>query len=95
MLETGTEIRITRQAPAELLETLNIFVWPIWEKEVSRFPWHYDSDETCYFLAGEVTVTPQDGEPVTMGRGDLVTFPAGMDCVWEIHQAVRKHYEFA
>ncbi|PIU19338.1 MAG: cupin, partial [Elusimicrobia bacterium CG08_land_8_20_14_0_20_59_10] len=29
--------------------------WPIWTKEVSSFPWHYDEKETCLILDGEVT----------------------------------------
>jgi hypothetical protein len=45
-------------------------------------------------LEGEVVVTPKDGEPVTIEEGDLVTFPAGMECVWEIKSAIRKHYTF-
>jgi len=71
------------------------FNWPIWRKEVSKFPWSYDSTETCYFLDGQVTVTPDGGTPVTVGKGDLVTFPQGMSCTWDIHQDVKKHYNFA
>ncbi|NEQ19377.1 MAG: DUF861 domain-containing protein [Microcoleus sp. SIO2G3] len=36
----------------------------------------YNSQETCYFLEGDVIVTPNGGHPVQMGKGDLVTFPA-------------------
>ena len=68
--------------------------WPIWEKESSTFPWTYDEAETCYFLEGDVIVTPENGEPVKVGKGDLVTFPAGMSCTWEILSDVRKHYRF-
>jgi len=39
-------------------------------------------------------VTPEGGEPVEMGEGDLVTFPEGMSCTWEIRSAVSKHYDF-
>ncbi len=39
-------------------------------------------------------MTPDDGEPVRFGEGDLVTFPAGLSCTWEIHSPVRKHYTF-
>ncbi|HEY9661852.1 MAG TPA: cupin domain-containing protein, partial [Allocoleopsis sp.] len=60
----------------------------------STFPWTYDEQETCYFLEGEVMVTPTGGQPVSMGKGDLVTFPAGMSCTWEILKDVRKHYCF-
>ena len=87
---------IKQSDPApELLDKLSVFSWPIWTKEVSTFPWTYDSEETCFFLEGEVVVTPRDGRPVHMGAGDLVTFPVGMSCTWEIRQAVRKHYNFA
>lgn len=79
----------------EKLETIGVYDWPIWEKEVSKFPWTYDNSETCYLLEGHVTVTPNNSDPVTIKAGDLVTFPAGMSCTWEIHEAVRKHYSFA
>ena len=47
--------------------------------DVSNFPWTYDSNESCYLLTGKVTVTPTDGrKPATFGKGDFVTFPAGM-----------------
>lgn len=81
--------------PAEAdLAAQGVFDWPVWEKEPSTFPWTYDSSETCYFLSGDVVVTPEGGAPVSMGQGDLVTFPAGLSCTWEIRQPVRKHYRF-
>lgn len=88
------EITIERQPSQERLESLGVFYWPVWTKEVSEFPWTYDEPETCYFLAGDVTVTPDGGEAVRVGKGDLVTFPAGMSCIWKIHSDVRKHYHF-
>ena len=60
----------------------------------SSFDWTYDDKETCLLLEGEVTVTPDGGEPVKFGAGDLVVFPSGMDCRWDVHKAVRKHYRF-
>ncbi|MBU1078465.1 MAG: cupin domain-containing protein [Spirochaetes bacterium] len=76
------------------LNELGVKSWPIWEKEVSEFDWYYDSKEICYLLEGKVTVTPQGGESVQFGIGDLVTFPKGMKCVWSISENVRKHYKF-
>lgn len=87
-------IKIEHQPSQEQLKQLSVFSWPIWTKEVSEFPWTYDEQETCYFLEGDVIVTPNGGEAVTMGKGDLVTFPAGMSCVWKIRSDVRKHYCF-
>lgn len=85
-------IKIERNPPQNRLKALGVLHWPIWTKEASEFPWSYDTEETCYFLEGEVAVTPEGGGPVQMGRGDLVTFPRGMSCTWKIRKAVRKHY---
>ena len=89
-----TKIDIERNPDERRLRNLGVRDWPIWDKEESEFPWHYDSAETCYFLAGSVVVTPQDGEPVEVGQGDLVTFPAGMTCTWKVRTPVKKHYSF-
>jgi uncharacterized cupin superfamily protein len=86
------EIKVERNPDRKRLEELGVFRWPIWEKEESEFLWHYDEPETCYFLEGEVVVTPREGEPVRLQAGDLVTFPAGLSCTWKILKKVRKHY---
>eukprot|EP00611_Tribonema_gayanum_P000837 TRINITY_DN1062_c0_g1_i3.p2 TRINITY_DN1062_c0_g1~~TRINITY_DN1062_c0_g1_i3.p2 ORF type:complete len:123 (-),score=11.73 TRINITY_DN1062_c0_g1_i3:546-914(-) len=66
-----------------------------WGCDVSKFPWTYDEAETAYVLEGEVTVTPSDGrDAATFGKGDLVTFPQGMQCVWDVKKAISKHYRF-
>jgi len=88
------EIKVEHQPSQQRLEQLSVSKWAIWQKEVSKFPWTYDSQETCYFLEGDVVVTPDGGQPVQMGEGDLVIFPAGMSCVWEIKSNVKKHYYF-
>jgi hypothetical protein len=42
----ATELRIRiKKATPEQLQSLGLKSWPIWEKEVSTFPYHYD--ETC------------------------------------------------
>jgi uncharacterized cupin superfamily protein len=89
-----SDIKVERGPSRERLEELGVTAWPIWTKEISTFPWSYDSAETCYFLEGDVIVTPDGGEPVQVGKGDLVTFPSGMSCTWEIRGAVKKHYTF-
>jgi len=78
----------------EKLKGLGVHSWPIWEKEVSRFDWHYDSTETCYILQGKVSVKTKDGESISFGPGDFVTFPKGLSCAWDIKEPVRKHYNF-
>ena len=89
-----TETSIAVERPTEqALRDLKIRSWPIWTKEPSTFDWHYEEPETCYFLEGEVTVTTKEGE-VSIVQGDLVTFPKGLDCTWQVKQTVRKHYRF-
>ena len=87
-----SRIKIEKKSEAELKE-MGVFSWPIWQKEVSSFDWHYDSQEKCYILEGEVTVEAE-GESVSFKSGDFVTFPSGMDCVWDIKKDIRKHYNF-
>jgi uncharacterized cupin superfamily protein len=75
-----TEIHRMSNPPAELLSALKVSSWPVWEKGAGEFPWTYDAEETCYFLEGRVIVTSGSGAAIEMGKGDLVTFPAGMRC---------------
>ena len=87
-------ICVTSNCPESVILALGVREWPVWACEISSFPWHYDQRETCLLLEGDVTVTPDDGEPVRFGAGDLVEFPAGLSCTWQVHQPVRKHYQF-
>ena len=68
--------------------------WPIWEKEVSEYPWEYSDKETCLILEGDVTVTNEEGEDFHFSKGDYVIFPKGMKCKWKVNKEVRKHYTF-
>ena len=90
----GTPISVVHNPSADQLRQLGVADWPIWSCGVSTFPWTYDEQETCLLLEGDVTVTPDGGEPVRFGAGDLVTFAAGLSCSWDVHAAVRKHYRF-
>ncbi|MCX7984448.1 MAG: cupin domain-containing protein [Bacteroidetes bacterium] len=90
-----SKIVVQKNPDERTLKELNVSSWPIWAKEVSEFPWEYDCDETCYILEGEVIVTPENGEPVSITAGDLVRFPKGMKCRWKILKSVRKHYSFS
>ena len=87
------KIEITKPK-MEDIEKEGIMSWPIWEKEISRFDWHYDETEECYLLEGKAVVETDDGEKVQFGKGDFVTFPKGLSCVWEIKEPVKKHYNF-
>ena len=81
------------KADAGKLRSLGVDSWPIWEKGVSRFDWSYDDVEVCYILEGKAMVQPDRGEAVEFGAGDLVTFPRGLKCTWDIQRAIKKHYK--
>ncbi len=67
--------------------------WPVWEKEISRFPWQYDGDEECLIIEGEVTIETAKGN-FRIKAGDFVIFRNGLKCVWDIRQPIRKYYNF-
>jgi uncharacterized cupin superfamily protein len=75
------------------IEELRIRQWPVWEKEISRFSCVYEEEELCYFLEGIVVVETAEGA-ITIVKGDYITFPKGLSCVWDIKEPVRKHYLF-
>lgn len=87
-------IAVTPACPETTIAELGAREWPIWSCGVSRFPWTYDEQETCLILEGQVSVTPENGEPVSFGAGDLVVFAKGLSCHWDVLAPVRKHYRF-
>lgn len=86
-------IKIEKATP-ELLEKLNVESWGQWGCEVSKFDWEYDAQETCYLYEGQVKVTTPDGEVANFGAGDIVVFPKGLKCTWDVTTPVRKKFKF-
>lgn len=87
-----SQIVVEHNPAATRLESLGVSKWPTWNKEVSVFPWVFHEQEIAYILEGECVITPEGGAPVSFGKGDLVTFPAGMKASWEVKQPLHKHY---
>ncbi|WCJ29021.1 RmlC-like cupins superfamily protein [Euphorbia peplus] len=88
-------VKIVRDPPDSQLTQLGVRSWPKWGCEPSKFPWTYSAKETCYLLEGKVKVYPDGSdEGVEIGAGDLVVFPKGMSCTWDVSVAVDKHYNF-
>ena len=71
-------ISVTSPCTENTIKELEIKKWPIWSCDASSFEWTYGYKDTCLLLEGEVTVTPEGGETVKFGAGDLVVLPAGM-----------------
>uniref|UniRef100_A0A7N0TSV8 (S)-ureidoglycine aminohydrolase cupin domain-containing protein n=1 Tax=Kalanchoe fedtschenkoi TaxID=63787 RepID=A0A7N0TSV8_KALFE len=88
-------IKIEKNPPDSKLSDLGIRNWPKWGCPPSKFPWTYSAKETCYLLEGKVKVYPEGADDfVEIGAGDLVVFPKGMSCTWDVSVAVDKHYKF-
>jgi uncharacterized cupin superfamily protein len=87
------QITVENNPAQARLESLGVSKWPTWQKEVSVFPWTFPEQEIAYILEGECVITPAGGAPVKFGKGDLVTFPAGMTASWEVKQPLHKHYK--
>jgi uncharacterized cupin superfamily protein len=85
-------IEIDHEPDKGKLESLGVFKWPTWEKGASTFPWTYVEQEICYILHGKAVVTPEGGQPVEIGAGDLVTFGEDLRCMWHIIEPIKKHY---
>ena len=86
-------ITVEKNPEQSRLDTLGVSKWPTWQKEVSTFDWTFPEQEIAYILAGECVITPKDGAPVSFGKGDLVTFPAGLNVSWQVIQPLDKHYK--
>ena len=78
----------------EKLGQLGVDKWGEWSSDVKKFDWEYDESETFYVLEGKVKVVTSDGEEVEFGKGDLVTFPRGVKCTWDVKEKIRKVYRF-
>jgi uncharacterized cupin superfamily protein len=87
------EITVEHNPAQSKLDALNVKKWPTWKKEVSIFPWTFPEQEIAFILEGECEVITCCGNKVTFGKGDLVTFPAGVKITWEVKQALHKHYQ--
>ena len=66
---------------------------PVWTCEASVFDWHYEQEETCLVIEGNVTVS-YGSKSVSFAAGDLVVFPKGLSCVWNVEKPVKKYYMF-
>lgn len=92
--DCGAGMRRLRAAESAAVAALGAAAWPVWTAEAQELPWRYDEDEVCWLLEGDVVVVASSGEEMRVRGGDVAYFPAGMECVWKISEAVKKHYSF-
>ena len=89
-----SQIKVEKPSP-ERLDSLGTDKWSSWECDPSVFDWQYESNESAYILEGKVKVTTADGEEVEITKGDLVYFPKGLKCKWNVLEKIRKVYNFS
>ena len=92
-MQNALEINVEQNPAKSRLDGLGVNKWPTWQKEVSSFDWTFHEQEIAYILEGECVITPIGGAPVTFGKGDLVTFPAGLKASWQVLKPLHKHYQ--
>jgi len=86
--------RIKIETPDEArLAALGVKKWSPWGCDASTFDWQYDAEEVCYILEGRARIKGPT-EEVEIKKGDLVTFPKDLKCVWKVIEKISKVYTF-
>jgi uncharacterized cupin superfamily protein len=88
-----SQITVEKSPSQNKLDAMGVSKWPTWKKEVSTFDWSFPEQEIAYILEGSCIITPAGGLPVSFGKGDLVTFPAGLKASWQVSTPLHKHYQ--
>ena len=86
------KVIITSPCSASTIIQYGIKSWPIWECEPSKFKWNYVDKEICLIIEGQAKISTKNGDIYFIKAGDLVEFPAGMYCEWEVIKSIKKHY---
>ena len=64
----------------------------LWECSPGQYRREIRSAETMHVISGDATFTPDGGEPVALGVGDVYFFPPDTRGVWNIKNPLRKFY---
>lgn len=86
-----TQMNVRKPTNEEIKQTEN---WDFWSKEPSEFPWTYSENEICYIIEGKAEVIAENGETISLKKGDWVSFEKGLNCTWKITEEIRKKYIF-
>ena len=86
------KVLITSPCSGSVIIQYEIKSCPIWEYEPSKFRRNYDDNEICLIVDGQAKISTQNGDIYVIKAGDLVEFPAGLNCEWEVTKSINKHY---
>ncbi|TVU15290.1 hypothetical protein EJB05_38802 [Eragrostis curvula] len=93
----GLSITVEKNPPEARLLQLRVKSWPKWGCPPGKYPLKFDAALTCYLIKGRVRAAIKGSssrECVEFGAGDLVVFPKGLSCTWDVVVGVDKHYNF-
>ncbi|GJD49473.1 hypothetical protein OPKNFCMD_2204 [Methylobacterium crusticola] len=62
----------------------------IWDCTAGEFVWHYDIDETIYFLEGSAVIGDAANPARRFVPGDVLFLPKGAVAHWQVDNYVRK-----
>ena len=84
---------LVEQDPSPMkLEVLNVDDWPILSEPVGEVKRHCERTETSYILEGAGNIVADGKVAVPFQAGDLVTVMPETQCVWNITEAIQRHY---
>ena len=87
------KVLITSPYSTSIIIQYGMKSWPIWECKPSKFQWNCDDKELCFIIAGQMKISTQNGGTYFKKAGDLVEFPSGLYCEWEVTKSIKKHYQ--
>ena len=64
----------------------------LWHVQPAKFRWLFFGNETFHVLEGRATITVDDGTAVTVGPGDIISFPINTPSVWQVHEPLKKMF---
>ncbi len=64
----------------------------VWECSIGQYRRNIPNAETMHVISGEATFTPDGGEAITLGAGDVYFFPPNTTGIWDIKRPLRKAY---
>ncbi|XP_010438403.1 PREDICTED: uncharacterized protein LOC104722003 [Camelina sativa] len=110
MTDQNPRIIVEKKPSQARLDELKFKSWPKWGCSPGKYHLIYEAEEICYILRGRVKVYPKPPPSssssassssvaevewcVEFAAGDIVTFPKGLSCTWDVSQSVDKHYIF-
>lgn len=64
----------------------------IWEGQPGSHKVNYTEEEVCFMLEGRVAVADENGEEITLERGDMFVIPSGFKGTWTTLERAKKLY---